>query len=129
VEDGRVGLAALALIALTKSVAVATTVVSFTILAIAATVTTLSLNLTAINRGMRQSKGSWGVVGVECLRGRCGRAGPLCEFQDQVIPDLVESRERRVALDDGSNMIVPLVQPPKNIEDEVEVRDGATEIG
>jgi hypothetical protein len=114
---------------LTKSVAVATTVVAFTILAIAATVTTLSLNLTAINRGMRQSKGSWGVVGVECLRGRCGCVGPLCEFQDQAVPDLVESQERRVALDDGSNMIVPLVQPPKNIEDEVEVRDGATEIG
>jgi hypothetical protein len=33
------------------------------------------------------------------------------------------------ARDDGSKMIVSLVQPPKNVEDEVAVGDDATEVG
>jgi hypothetical protein len=40
----------------------------------------------------------------------------------------MEGQERRAALDDGTKMIIPLVQPPKNIEDEVAVRDGAAEV-
>jgi hypothetical protein len=55
--------------------ATATAIVASTVLAIAATVMTLSLTLAAIARGKRRSRGRWhrGVVGVECLRGRCGR--------------------------------------------------------
>jgi hypothetical protein len=41
----------------------------------------------------------------------------------------VEGRDWRVAHDDGSKMIVPLVQPPKNIEYEVAVGDIAAEVG
>jgi hypothetical protein len=41
----------------------------------------------------------------------------------------VEGREWRAARDDGPKMIVLLVQPPKNVEDEVTVGDGATEVG
>jgi hypothetical protein len=72
---------------------------------------------------------SRGVVGVERLRGRDGRIRVECEFlQDQVIPDLVEDLERRVACNDGSKMIVPLVQPLKNIEDEVTVGYGTSKV-
>jgi hypothetical protein len=49
--------------------------------------------------------------------------------QDQVIPDFVEAWERHVARDDASKMIVLLVQPQKNVEDEVAVKDDATEVG
>jgi hypothetical protein len=41
----------------------------------------------------------------------------------------VEGRERRAACDDGSKMIVSLVQPLKNIEEEVAVGDDAAKVG
>jgi hypothetical protein len=41
----------------------------------------------------------------------------------------VEGRERRAVCDDGLKMIVPLVQPPKTVENEVAIRDGAAEVG
>jgi hypothetical protein len=44
-------------------------------------------------------------------------------LQDKVVPDVVEGRERHAAHDDGTKMIIPLVQSPKNIEDEVMIRD------
>jgi hypothetical protein len=70
------------------------------------------------------------VAGVENLWGRCGCVGAEHEFlQDQVAPDLVEGRGRHVARDDGSKMVIPLVQPSKNVEDEVVIRDGVAEAG
>jgi hypothetical protein len=81
---------------------------------------------------MRWSRGRRGrsVVGVECLQGRCERVEAEREFlQDQATSDLVEGRERRVACDDGSKMIVSLVQPLKNIEEEVAVGDDAAKVG
>jgi hypothetical protein len=42
--------------------------------------------------------------------------------------DLVQDWERRAAHDDDSKMIVPLVQPLKNIEDEIAVEDYAAEV-
>jgi hypothetical protein len=83
-------------------------------------------------QGTRWSRGRWGrsVVGVERLQGRCGHVGDEREFlQDQVVPDLVEGWEWRSTHDDGSKMIIQLVQLPKNIEDEVAVRDSADEVG
>jgi hypothetical protein len=50
-------------------------------------------------------------------------------LQDQVVLDLVEGREQRAARDDGSKMIVLLVQPLKNVDDEVVVGDGVVEVG
>jgi hypothetical protein len=41
----------------------------------------------------------------------------------------VEGQEHCVGRYDGSEMIVSLVQPPKNVEDEVAIRDSAVEIG
>jgi membrane protein implicated in regulation of membrane protease activity len=119
--QGGARLAVVALVALAESVAAAAT--AFNVLMIVATIATLSLALAAIARGMRQSRGRQGkgFVGVECLRGRR-------EFlQDQLIPDLVEGQERHATRDDGMKMIVLLVQPPKNIEDKIVVRDGASE--
>jgi hypothetical protein len=104
----------LALVALVASVAIII-VASTTLAAIAATVTTLSLTLAIIATGTGRSRGEeeLGCCWSRTPRGRRERAGAECEFlQDQVIPDLVESRERRAARDDGSKMIVPLVQPP-----------------
>jgi hypothetical protein len=40
----------------------------------------------------------------------------------------VKGWKRRAACDDGSKMIILLVQPPKNVDDKVVVRDGATEV-
>jgi hypothetical protein len=75
-------------------------------------VTTLSLTLTAIAKGMSQSRGrrDRSVVGVECLRGRRRRVVVKREFlEDQVVSDLVEGREQCAARDDGSKMILSLV--------------------
>jgi hypothetical protein len=91
-----------------------------------ATIATLSFTMAAIARGMRRSMG---VVGVERLRGRHGCVRLEREFlQDQVIPNHVEGWERHTTHDDGSKMIVPLVQPLKNIEDKVAIRGGAVEV-
>jgi hypothetical protein len=70
---GRARLAALTLVAMAESVAVAAPVAS-TILAMAA--------LSATAKWMRQSRGrrDRDVVGVECLQGRLGRVGAECEF-------------------------------------------------
>jgi hypothetical protein len=111
--------------------ATATTAVVSTVLTIAVTIVTLSLPLAAIVRGTRHGRGrrSRGVVGVEHLRGRRGRVGADREFlQDQVVSDLMEGQKRHDARDDGSKMIVPVVQPSKNIEDEVAVGDDAAEV-
>jgi hypothetical protein len=71
-----------------------------------------------------------GVVRVEHLRGRRERVRAERVFlQDQVIPNLVEGWERHAARDDGSKMIIPLVQPSKNVEDKVAVGDGVAEVG
>jgi hypothetical protein len=40
----------------------------------------------------------------------------------------VEGREWRAVFDDGSKMIIALVQPSKNIEDEVAIRDSAAKV-
>jgi hypothetical protein len=104
----------LALVALVGSVATVI-VASTTLVAIAATVTTLSLTLAIIATGTGRSRGEeeLGCCWSRTPRGRHERAGAECEFlQDQVILDLVENRERRAARDDGSKMIVPLVQTP-----------------
>jgi hypothetical protein len=62
--------------------------------------------------------------------GRRGCVRAEREFlQDHVIPDLVEGREQRVVCDDGSKMIIPFVQPVKNIEDEVTIGDDTTKVG
>jgi hypothetical protein len=50
-------------------------------------------------------------------------------LQDQVILNLVEGRELCAAHNDSSKMIIPLVQPLKNVEDEVAVRDSAVVVG
>jgi hypothetical protein len=91
--------------------------VAFAVLTIVAMVMTLSLALAAITRGTRRSRGGGkGVDGVERLRGRHKHVRSKREFlQDQVIPNLVEGRERRVAHDDGTKMIVPLVQPQRTL--------------
>lgn len=44
-------------------------------------------------------------------------------LQNKIIPDLVESREGTTPRDDGPKMFVPLVQTPKNVEDEGVVGD------
>jgi hypothetical protein len=127
-RQGRAKLAALA----GSVAATATTTVVATVLAIAATIVTLSLTLAAIVRGRDGAGGRWGrsVVGVERLQGRCGHVGNEREFlQDQVVSDLVEGWEWCSTHDDGSKMIIQLVQLPKNIEDEVAVRDSADEVG
>jgi hypothetical protein len=98
----------------TTTTAAAATITS-TILAIAVVVVTLSLALDAIARGIRRSRGRWGrgVVGVEWLRWRRGCVGAEREFlQDQVFPYPVEGHKRHAACDDGSKMIIPLVQTP-----------------
>jgi hypothetical protein len=79
---GRAGLTALALVALTESVAIIITTAAYIILAIATMVTTLSLTLATIPRGTRWSRGRQvrGVVGVKCLRGRHGHVDAECEF-------------------------------------------------
>jgi hypothetical protein len=97
----------------------------------AATTAALSLTLAAIARGTRLSRGrrSWGVVGVERLRGSRKRVGAERDpFQDQLVSDLVEGRERRATRDDGSKMIVPLVQPSEDVVNEVAVGDHAAEV-
>jgi hypothetical protein len=64
------------------------------------------------------------------MQGRRGCVGAESDFlQDQIILDLVEVQERHAARDDDTKMIVPLVQSSKNVEDEVAVEDGATEVG
>jgi hypothetical protein len=75
---GRVGLAALTLVALSGSAAT----IASTFLARAAMVMTLSLTLAAIARGTRRSRGARGrgVVGVERLRGRYARVRAEREF-------------------------------------------------
>jgi hypothetical protein len=40
----------------------------------------------------------------------------------------VDGLEQRVVRDDGSKMIIPLVQPLKNAEEEVVVRDYAVKV-
>jgi hypothetical protein len=93
---------------------------------IVTTVMTLSLTLAAITRGTKRSRErrGRGIAGVERMRGRHEH-----EFlQDQVVLDLVEGWEWCVARDDGSKMIVPLVQPLKNVKDEVAVGHGAAEV-
>jgi hypothetical protein len=99
----------------TTTTAAAAATITSTILAIAVVVATLSLALYAIARGIRRSRGRWGrgVVGVEWLRWRRGCVGAEREFlQDQVFPYPVEGHKRHAACDDGSKMIIPLVQTP-----------------
>jgi hypothetical protein len=71
VEGGPRGRGRARLATLAKSVAVITTVaaIASTILDIAVAVTTMSITLATIARGMRQSRGRWGrgIVGVEHL--------------------------------------------------------------
>jgi hypothetical protein len=40
----------------------------------------------------------------------------------------VEGREWHVVHNDGTKMTIPHVPPPKNIEDEVAVKDGTAEV-
>jgi hypothetical protein len=92
---------------------------------------TLSLTLAAIAKvtELGRVRGGLGVVRVEYLQRshRCvGAERDL--LQDQLILDLMEVWERRVAHDGGSKMIVLLVQPSKDIEDEVAVEDHAAEV-
>jgi hypothetical protein len=127
---GRAGLAALTFVALTKSVAttIAAATIASIILAIVVTVATLALTLAAIARGMRRSRGC--VVGVERLRRRHELVRTECEFlKNQAVSDLVEGREQRVVRSDGSKVIIPLVQPLKNVDDETAVGDGVVEVG
>jgi hypothetical protein len=89
------------------------------------------MTLSAIAGGTRLSRGrrSRSVVGIERLQGRRGRVKVKRDLLlDHVISNLVEGREWHAACDHGSKMIIPLVQPLKNIEDEVAVRYCAAEV-
>jgi hypothetical protein len=89
------------------------------------------LALVAIARGtgLSRRRGTLGVVGVEHMRGTRERVGAERGLlQDHLISDLVEGQERCATCDEGSEMIVPLVQPFKDIEDEVTVEDHVTEV-
>jgi hypothetical protein len=77
----------------------------------------MSLTLATIAIGVKRLQGSHKRVKVECDL-----------LQDQFILDLEEGRERRVVRDDGSKMIVPLVQPSKNVEDKIAIGDHTNEI-
>jgi hypothetical protein len=87
----------------------------------------LSLTLAAIARAMRLSRGrSKGFVGVERQWVVVGMSWLSMIYQ--LIPDLVEGRERCAAGDDGLEMIIQLVQPLKNVEDDIAIRDYIVEV-